>query len=155
MIAALVCALNSEFVDAGCWHAAAAAHGVDPLLLKAIAWNESRGRPNAIGPTLRDNNRALGVMQINTIHLPVLKQHGISKQDLFDSCTNIKVGAWVLADCMSRFGETWRAVGCYYAGPHSRAFTAMEQYVSAVKKNYAGYLRDQEAKVSLGEVFNP
>jgi soluble lytic murein transglycosylase-like protein len=153
-IAVLLVALLPAMAAANCWAQAAAAHRVDPLLLKAIGWHESRGRTHAIGSPLRDGNRAIGVMQINTIHLPVLQQHGISKGDLFEPCTNINVGAWVLADCVNRFGETWRAVGCYYAGPNSRAFAAMEQYVFAVRRNYEGYLRDAHASVALGAVFN-
>jgi soluble lytic murein transglycosylase-like protein len=154
VLSTLICALAIGPASAACWVEAASTHRVDPILLKAIAWNESRGRPNAIGPALPDNNRALGVMQINTIHLRVLQQHGISRQALFEPCTNIRVGAWVLADCIGRFGEVWRAVGCYYAGPHSRAFAAMERYVSAVRKNYEGYLHDENAKVDPRAVFN-
>jgi soluble lytic murein transglycosylase-like protein len=131
---------------AGCWEEAAAPYGHDPLLMKSVAWLESRGHEKAVGPSLRDGNKAVGVMQINTIHLPALKAFGITLDMLFDACTNIKVGAWVLADCRRRFGDTWRAVGCYYAGPHSRAFSAMEVYVQQVQKYYEGYLRDAIAE---------
>ena len=47
------------------------------MLLKAIAWKESRGWTGAVGPKLKDGNRALGLMQINTIHLPNLARFGI------------------------------------------------------------------------------
>ena len=96
-----------------------------------------------MGPLLPDNNRALGVMQINTVHLPVLKQRGIARQDLFDACVSQTVGAWVLADCMKTFGDTWRAVGCYYAGPSSKNFRKQAIYVQDVQRHYEGYRRQQ------------
>jgi soluble lytic murein transglycosylase-like protein len=124
---------------AHCWDAAASRYGVDPLLLKAIAWQESRGKPSAVGPLLKDGNRAIGLMQINTIHLPTLEKFGISKNDLFDACVSIDVGAWVLADCIEKKGATWAAVGCYYGGPNSRAYDELARYVVSVQKHYSGY----------------
>lgn len=128
---------------ASCWEEAGMIHNIDPLLLKAIGWKESRGRPDAVGPKLPDGNRALGVMQINTIHLPALAPWGIEREHLFDACTSQKVGAWVLADCIRRFGQTWKAVGCYYAGPASKNIAAQVEYVLDVQKFYAGYKRQQ------------
>lgn len=126
-------------VKAQCWNEAAAMYGHDPYLLKAIGWKESKGYVGAVGSLLKDGNRALGVMQINTIHLPELKKHGIYRSDLFDPCTSIKVGAWVLADCLKYYGEVWRSVGCYYGGKYSKAYTAMRNYSLDVKKHYQAY----------------
>lgn len=141
-------AMIPAMAAASCWNEAATTHNVDPTLLKAIAWQESRGNPRAIGPSLSDGNRALGVMQINTIHLPELSQWGITRNDLFEACTNQKVGAWILKRCIDEFGALWRAVGCYYAGPRSRAYAAMESYVSGVRKNYEGYMRDELSRMT-------
>lgn len=124
---------------ATCWEEAGRSHGIDPLLLKAIAWKESRGWTGAVGPRLRDGNRALGLMQINTIHLPSLARFGIGREQLFDACTSQKVGAWVLANCIQRFGATWKAVGCYYAGPASTNHSAQAAYVRDVQRFYEGY----------------
>ncbi|MEN9905442.1 MAG: hypothetical protein RLZZ555_2007 [Pseudomonadota bacterium] len=131
---------------ATCWEEAGRIHGIDPLLLKAIAWKESRGWTGAVGPRLRDGNHALGLMQINTIHLPRLAQFGIRREQLFDACTSQKVGAWVLADCIRRFGSTWKSVGCYYAGPASRNLAAQEDYVRDVQRFHAGYRRQAMAE---------
>lgn len=136
-------AVVSATAQASCWEAAGERYGIDPVLLKAIAWKESRGWPNAVGPKLKDGNRALGLMQINTIHLPRLAEFGIRREHLFDACVSQQVGAWVLADCIARFGGAWRAVGCYYAGPASRAFQAQAEYVDDVRKFYDGYKRQQ------------
>ena len=54
-------------------------------------------------------------MQINSSHLPKLASLGISESDLLESCTNIKVGAWLLADSFARRGVSWDAVGAYNA----------------------------------------
>lgn len=144
MIVALV-TLLPRLSGASCWDQAAATYGMDPLLLKAIGWQESRGWSHAVGPRLPDNNRALGVMQINTVHLPTLKHSGIVRQDLFDACISQTLGAWVLADCMLKFGDTWRAVGCYYAGPNSKNFSKQASYVQDVQRHYEGYRRQQQA----------
>ena len=132
-----------QSVKAECWEEAAAMYGHDPYLLKAIGWKESRGHVGAVGSLLKDGNRALGLMQINTIHLPRLNKLGIHRSDLFDACTSQKVGAWVLADCLKKKGDIWVAVGCYYGGPASRAYTAMRGYANDVRRYYEGYKRKE------------
>lgn len=134
------------FAHATCWLEAGKQYGVETALLKAIAWQESRGYPTAVGPKLPDGNVALGLMQINTIHLPALAKYGITREHLFDACTSQKVGAWVLADCIQRFGATWKAVGCYYAGPASKNVPAQLGYVQSVQRYYAGYVRQEQAE---------
>lgn len=135
---------------AACWETAARRHGIDPVLLMAIGWQESRGWSHAVGPRLKDGNQAVGLMQINTVHLPRLRQVGISRQDLFDPCLSQQLGAWVLADCMQRFGQVWRAVGCYATGPGSKAHRAQAQYAAEVRHHYERYQRSlgrSEARV--------
>ena len=148
---ALITFILSTFAhssQAHCWEKVGALYKVDPLLLKAIAWKESRGKADAIGPKLKDGNRALGMMQINTIHLPKLKKFGIDKAHLFKPCVSQEVGAWVLSSCIRQFGNTWKAVGCYYAGPASKNTAAQISYVKDVQRFYRGYVKQRQTGIS-------
>lgn len=128
---------------ASCWMQAGDRYGIDPTLLKAIAWKESRGWTGARGPRLKDGNQAIGLMQINTVHMPTLTAAGIRRTDLLDACTSQMVGAWVLAGCIARFGQTWKAVGCYNTGPASTNVAAQTSYVRDVQRYYAAYKHDE------------
>ena len=97
-----------------CWDAAAQRYQVSSALLYAIARTESGLNPKAIGHN-RNGSRDIGLMQINSTWLSKLARHGIREHHLFEPCTNIHVGAWILADNVSRLGYTWEAVGAYNA----------------------------------------
>jgi soluble lytic murein transglycosylase-like protein len=139
------------FSSASCWKPVGEQYGIDPLLLKAIAWKESRGNSTAVGPKLTDGNVALGLMQINSIHLENLKQFGIDRDKLFDACINQQVGAWVLANCIAKFGPVWKAVGCYYTGPYSTNIAAQVAYVRDVQRFYAGYKKQEQYQAQLNQ----
>jgi len=108
---------------AACWDAAAARYQVSAALLHAIARVESNLDPRAIGQN-RNGTRDIGLMQINSAWLPRLAGYGIEEAHLYDPCTSIHVGAWILADNVSRLGYTWEAVGAYNAtsAPLRRAY---------------------------------
>ncbi len=100
-----------------CWEQAASAHGVAPGLLYAIARVESGLNPAAVNRSHWERTRSydIGLLQINSMHLPTLARHGIREADLWDPCTNIAVGAWLLSQSMARHGSNWTAVGAYNA----------------------------------------
>jgi soluble lytic murein transglycosylase-like protein len=106
-----------------CWDEAAVRYGLSSQLLYAIARTESGLNPAAVGRN-RDGSRDIGLMQINSWWLPTLASHGIAEHHLFDACTSIHVGAWILAGNVSRLGYTWEAVGAYNArsAPLRRAY---------------------------------
>ncbi|NTV71037.1 MAG: lytic transglycosylase domain-containing protein [Azonexaceae bacterium] len=100
-----------------CWGEAGQRYGVSADLLYAIARVESNLNPKAVNRShaQRTGSYDIGLMQINSRHLSVLSRHGIQESDLFDPCTNIQIGAWLLSDLFSRRGATWDAVGAYNA----------------------------------------
>jgi soluble lytic murein transglycosylase-like protein len=102
------------FARANCWVDAAQRHRVDPWLLYAIAKQESGLNPSARGSNA-NGSYDIGLMQINSSHLPVLQRYGIGEQHLYDPCVSIHVGAWILGANFQRMGYGWDAVGAYNA----------------------------------------
>ncbi len=136
-------ALNNIFA-ASCWQSAAKRYGIHETLLRAIALTESAMDPRAIH---RNTNGSVdvGLMQINSRWFPRLAEMGIQSDDLWNPCTNIHVGAWVLAGEIRRFGYTWQAIGAYNAGPaltvareQRRIRYAQRVYHNLAKLNHHG-----------------
>jgi len=107
-----------------CFQEAGQRYGISPLLLKAMAKAES-----ALNPTATNHNRNgtvdIGLMQINSIWADQL---GPTWDRLFDPCTNVMVGAWILSQCIQDYGSTWQAVGCY----HSRTPAKRDAYAARI-----------------------
>jgi len=108
----LLAAAGSARAD--CFDEAAKYQKVNPLILRAIAWQESHNRPDAQHKNA-NGSTDYGVMQINSIHLPVLAQYGISQGTLMQPCKNVYIAAWHLRRQMNKYGNTWQAVGAYHS----------------------------------------
>ena len=113
----LLALVNSASAES-CWESASQRYGVNAAILHAIAMTESAMNVRAMN---RNANGSVdvGLMQINSLWFPRLAEMGIEPEDLWDECTSVHVGAWVLAGYIRRFGYNWRAVGAYNAGPSS------------------------------------
>lgn len=107
--------LCAGWASADCYDTAAARHDLSADLLRAIACVESNFDPYAVNHN-RNGSADYGVMQINSLWLRELSKFGIERDHLWDACTNIHVGAWVLAQKIQTAGYTWRAIGAYNAG---------------------------------------
>ncbi|WP_244137491.1 MULTISPECIES: lytic transglycosylase domain-containing protein [Burkholderia] len=129
-----------------CWQVAADRYQIDPLLLYAIARVESNFNPRAYNFN-RDGSRDIGLMQVNSIHLPQLARFGILEAQLIEPCTSVIVGAWVLAAAVRRFGYTWQAVGAYNAGYAADRDSLRERYAMKVWRYY-GQLCEQRRRQS-------
>jgi soluble lytic murein transglycosylase-like protein len=125
--AAVSACLASNGARADCFDEAARYQKVNPLILRAIAWQESHNTPDALHKN--DNGSTdYGLMQINSIHLPALAQYGISKQALMEPCKNVYIAAWHLRQKMNKYGNTWQAVGAY----HSETPALRDRYASQI-----------------------
>ncbi|WP_321787839.1 lytic transglycosylase domain-containing protein [Paraburkholderia sp. J94] len=97
-----------------CFEKAGAYQGVNPLVLRAVAWRESKGDATAINHN-SNGSIDVGQLQINSIHFSELARQGIPHRALTDPCVNIFVAAWLLKQKMVRYGNTWRAIGAYHS----------------------------------------
>lgn len=100
-----------------CWDQVARRHGIPADLLHAIAAVESDLNSKAVNRSHFHRTRSIdiGLMQINSRHLPELASRGITEASLFEPCTNLDVGARLLADLFARKGLSWDSVGAYNA----------------------------------------
>lgn len=115
---------------------------VNSDLLKAIAYTESRIDQSAVNHNKNQNGEIVssdyGVMQINSTWFSSLEQYGITPEMVInDMCTNIEVGAWILASNLANSGEDWLAVGAYNAGYRkgNRINEIRENYIALVQSN--------------------
>ncbi|MFM0636417.1 lytic transglycosylase domain-containing protein [Paraburkholderia metrosideri] len=118
----------SQPARADCFDSAGTYQGVNPLVLRAIAWVESRGNPAAVHHNA-NGSTDIGELQINSVHLRELATYGINAQGLRDECVNIYVAAWHLKKQMVKYGNTWDAVGAY----HSESPPLRDAYAQMVK----------------------
>lgn len=97
----------------------AARHGVDPLLVKAVIWQESRFHPDKLG-----GHGERGLMQVTEpAAQDWVKAEGIETfvpTDLLDPKTNIEVGTWYLGRALKHWSGQQEplpfALGEYNAG---------------------------------------
>jgi soluble lytic murein transglycosylase-like protein len=125
-LASLTC--NTARAD-DCFEQAAVYQGVNPLILRAVAWHESKGDPAAVN---RNANGSIdvGQAQINSVHFSDLKRLGIPHRALTDACVNIYVAAWLIKQKMVKYGNTWRAIGAY----HSESPKQRDAYARSIQK---------------------
>ncbi len=130
--------------SATCWEEASNDYGIPVEVLKAVAKTESGFRSDAVNKNT-DKTKDLGMMQINTRWIPTLSKFGIQEKDLFDACTNIKVGAWILSKNSEKLGWSWDAIGAYNVGcakldkaecARRRASYSWKVYAALQKKDF-------------------
>lgn len=118
-----------------CFEEAGKEYNIAPLLLWGIAKHESGFNPQAIG---RNTNGTFdyGVMQINSSWASTLGKDRWNA--LADPCTNVRTGAWILRQCIDKYGYNWKAVGCYNSQTPSkrdRYAARIEAEIRKARKN--------------------
>lgn len=123
---------KNEYIESS-FLTASETFNVHPALLYSIAKVESNFNYMATNKN-KNGTTDIGIMQINTVHLPVLRsKFGVSRDDLFDPNVNIHVGAWVLSNCLKRHGLNHKAINCYNGriqgnGYYKRVASILKQF---------------------------
>lgn len=100
----------SEYVRAH-----AAEHGLDPALVAAVIYQESKFRASVVS-----SSGAIGLMQLTpaTARGIAIRTGGTAfgTQDLFDPEINIRYGAWYLDNLFKKYGSETLVLAAYNAG---------------------------------------
>jgi soluble lytic murein transglycosylase len=117
-------------------------HGLDPALVAAVIYQESKFNPNA-----ESSSGAIGLMQLtpSTAHGIAVRTHGsrFATKDLYDPEINIRYGAWYLHDLFAKYHSERLVLAAYNAGQgnvdrwrangQSIQFAETKEYVSRVE----------------------
>lgn len=131
LLSLLLTALSTGVAHPFCFDEAGAIYNIHPDILRSIAVVESGMDPNAVNRSNKNGSVDVGLMQVNSWW-----QSRVNKKlwaSLTDPCTNVKIGAWILADCFARQGYRWESVGCY----NSTSEEKRQRYTKKVYKVYA------------------
>lgn len=104
LLSVLLVLMSTVVHAADCFDMAGRDYKIDPDLLRAISWKESRYRVNAIGinPV---TGYGSGLMQVDSQHFNELARYGIKPEQLVtDPCLNIYTGAYYLAIAFRTWG---------------------------------------------------
>ncbi len=90
-------------------------YGLEPALVAAVIYQESRFRPDVESPT-----GAIGLMQLQpeTARGIALRTGGsrFELSDLYDPEINVRYGCWYLRHLLDRYGDERTALAAYNAG---------------------------------------
>jgi hypothetical protein len=128
---------------------AAAEHQLDPALLNAMIWVESRFNPKAKSPA-----GARGLMQLMPATAAYLaKRMGEHSARAYDPEFNVRAGALYLAEMKHKFGDEQLAVAAYHAGPGNvKKWVEAGQTFPEYSDAYVAKVMDARARFSGIEV---
>ncbi len=127
------------WADDYCFVRAGQYYDISPELLRAISYVESNHNQQAINKN-KNGTADYCHMQINTCWQDML---GERWDYLSNPCYCTYVGAWILKQCMIRYGYTWDAVACYNSNKALNELSGekrerVEKHVSKVIKAIYG-----------------
>lgn len=147
LVLATLLLISTPAWAADCFDMAGRDYRIDPDLLRAISWQESKWKVNAIGKNPGAGYGA-GLMQIDSQHQGELSQYGIKPGHLLtDACLNIYTGAYYLALAFKKWGVSWEAVGAYNAGFRRTDRQAMRrlEYARKIEAIYLAIKKNKNA----------
>ena len=147
LVLATLLLISTPAWAADCFDMAGRDYRIDPELLRAISWQESKWKVNAIGKNPGAGYGA-GLMQIDSQHQGELSQYGIKPGHLLtDACLNIYTGAYYLALAFKKWGVSWEAVGAYNAGFRRSDRQAIRrlEYARKIEAIYLAIKRNKNA----------
>ena len=141
----------SDLQDSVCLmiEAAGRAHDLLPEFFVRVIWQESRFRPDTVGPRRRNGESAQGIAQF----MPsTAAERGLL--DPFDPMQALPKAAQFLRELKDQFGNLGLAAAAYNAGPaRVRAWLAGAQKLSLETRNYVvavtGVPADEWAKAAI------
>lgn len=151
----------------------ARAHSLDPLLVKALIWHESRFNPRATG-----SSGEIGLMQIKMMVVKDwAKANGKPvppRDQVYDPYLNVEIGVWYLARAYKRWEDNSHclllALGEYNAGRGKvlswisrhggRVETAIGKsasasYVRSIRDKYIEYSAEVAERNSVAQIRKP
>jgi soluble lytic murein transglycosylase len=128
-------------------------HKLDPALLAAVIYQESKFRSDA-----KSTSGAIGLMQLTpaTADGIAIRTHGSAfhTSDLYDPDINIRYGSWYLANLFTKYGserlvlaaynagqgnvDKWRAAGQPIQFSETRAYVKRVEHLKSVYRNAWG-----------------
>ena len=82
------------------------AAGVDPFLVRALIWRESRFDPNTHGTTADEHGLMQVTPEVGQMWAKANKIEDFKDDDLYDPETNIRAGTWYLNRALKRWSQT-------------------------------------------------
>ena len=142
----------------------AAEHGLDPALLAAVIYQESKFRPSVVS-----SSGAIGLMQLtpSTARGIAIRTGGSAfrTDDLYNPEINIRYGAWYLDNLFKKYGNEQLVLAAYNAGQGNvdrwRArgegiqFSETRAYVKRVEHLKSIYRRAWRSQLYPSSVGNP
>ena len=116
-----------------CFNEAGTLFDIPPKLLQAIAKVESNYNPVAVHWN-SNGSYDYGLMQINSWWASPSRLGEDVWSTISDPCTNVMVGAGILANLIERHGYVWKSVGYYNSGNNKRQKRYIDRVYRAMRE---------------------
>jgi soluble lytic murein transglycosylase len=126
-------------------HILAAAHkyGIDPALVKAVVWRESRFNPRVEGDA-----GEIGLMQVGELAAEewakAERKRFFRHGELFDPAKNVEAGTWYLRKCLRRYANADQPLVFALAEYNAGRSNVLRWNKGAASTNSAAFLKQMD-----------